>query len=110
MASEKISVDTAKSIMRVHLAKALAEAFITGVEAADDLGLEQQTTLLSLAMMTYRDRIEDAEDVIEREVDFELLKTAYQEPQSRRVQWATADEFAQAKEIYRYGDGGGNGR
>ena len=78
--SDTISTDAAKSTLRVTLANAIARTVVSIIATLDETGTpmteNQQTAILSVAIMEYRSYADDGE----KSIDAEILL------------WATAEE------------------
>lgn len=89
----KISAESAKSILRIHLAKAFADTVVSlEVVLQDEAPLteNQRIELIAVAMMGYRSTADDAEESVDAQVVMEEMREAVNAP---RNEWATRDEI-----------------
>jgi hypothetical protein len=100
---DKITTDSAKSILRVMLANAISRTMIGTITALEEIGAPltevQQIEIVASAMMDYRAVADDAEMSLEAEVVMdrmrEAVNTALPLDIFTRHEWATEDEARQ---------------
>lgn len=94
---DKITTEAAKSILRVMLAKAVADS-VVGVQAVmeeqeNPLTEIQKIELTAVAMMGYRQIADEAEESVDAQVTMDQMREAVNAP--RKGQWATEQEARQ---------------
>ena len=93
-----ITTDSAKSMLRVFLAKAVADTVVCMEavmrEAETPLTEIQKVELISVAMMGYRSVVEQAESSVEMEVLMEEMRAAHRASKvAREPEWASEEEL-----------------
>jgi hypothetical protein len=86
-----ISTETAKSILRVMLATAIAQTTLD-VITESSLTMNEQTDIMANALMTYRSCADEGEQAVDAEVTLQWLRAVWA---SNTSEWATQDEARQ---------------
>jgi hypothetical protein len=95
--ADRITVEAAKSILRVTLAKACADTVVS-IEAVmqdqeNPLTEIQKIELIAVAMMGYRSIAEEAEASVDGEVVMDRMRDFVNPPRYKREpEWSTEDE------------------
>jgi hypothetical protein len=95
--SDRITTESAKSILRVMLANAVARTVVGTIATLQEMEAPlteiQQVGIVATAMMDYRTTADEAEESVDAEVVMDGLRTM---TARGRVEWATEDEVRKA--------------
>lgn len=93
---EKITTESAKSILRVVLANAISQTMIGTITALEEIGAPltelQQVEIVASAMMDYRTVADRAEESVDAETVMDRMREEINKTLPRSRQWATERE------------------
>jgi hypothetical protein len=93
---EKITTESAKSILRVVLANAISQTMIGTITALEEIGAPltelQQVEIVASAMMDYRSVADRAEESVDAEIVMDRMREEINKTLPPTRQWATEDE------------------
>jgi hypothetical protein len=93
---EKITTESAKSILRVMLANAISQTMIGTITALEEIGAPltelQQIEIVASAMMDYRTVADRAEESVDAEIVMDRMREEINKTLPRAREWATEQE------------------